>query len=335
MKAFFIRVSIAFAVSLVTACGGGSDGGSGTAVVPPPTQVVPVQIDAANAPSVTSASLNAAAFGGELGGLGGVGVVGGPASPGLLSKLERLPVIGMGKVYTQTFNLTVGPITDACLISGSVTLTASVADPLTITAGDRITAIFDLCDDGDGVVLDGEMGLEFTAFTGSLDTGLFSTVIAVHIEYGVSMDDGGVAGPLWVGGDYAISLNTLAFPITTTAVSSEMEVWLYREDGKSLRMKDFATNTSYDGNTFTSTITASGSVLSSEFEGQADYATVEPFVMIGTSNPYTGQMLITGADNATIRVTALDDIMVRLQMDYNGDGAVDETRDMTWEEAIS
>ena len=43
---------------------------------------------------------------------------------------------------------------------------------------------------------------------------------------------------------------------------------------------------------------------------------------------------ITGADNATIRVTAMDDITVRLEMDYDGDGAVDEIVDLTWDEAI-
>jgi hypothetical protein len=45
--------------------------------------------------------------------------------------------------------------------------------------------------------------------------------------------------------------------------------------------------------------------------------------------------LITGAAGSTIRVIALDELTVRLEMDYDGDGAVDEIRDITWEEAIS
>jgi hypothetical protein len=336
MKAFFVCMSMALAVSLLAACGGGG-GGSSAAVVqpPPPAQAVLVQIDAAVAPTVTSASLNAAAFGGELGSLGGAGVVGGPASPGLLSKLERLPVIGMSKVYTQTFNVTVGPITDDCLVSGSVTLTANVADPLTITAGDLVSALYNMCDDGDGVVLDGLMDMEFKYFAGSLDTGLFSAQIAVHIEYGVSMDDGGAAGPLWVGGDYLISMDSMEYPVLSTSVSSDFSVWLYREsDGKALGMKNFITGSGFDASTFTSTINAMGTLSSNQFDGEAHYETVEPFVMTGASHPYTGQMLITGADSATIRVTALDELTVRLEMDYDGDGAVDETVDLSWDEAI-
>lgn len=335
-------VLVSLAVSLLGACGGGDPGGGnsgGGAVIAPPVQDAQVQIDAANAPAVTWAALNAAAFDGELGGIGGIGVVGSPAAQGMLSKLERLPIIGMSKVYSQTVNATVGPITEACLVSGTVTNWAVVSDPLSITAGDVLSSAFDMCDDGDGVVLNGEMGFRFTSFTGSLDTGLFSTEIEVHIEYGVTMDDGSAAGPVWVGGDYLISLNTLESPSVTTAVSSRFTLWFYREDGKSLAMNDFVTDIRIDVDTlsyeFMSTITADGTFGSSEFEGVANYATIEPFVAIGVSNPFTGQMLITGANNSSIRITALDDTTVRLDMDYDGDGAVDETVDLSWEAASS
>ena len=79
---------------------------------------------------------------------------------------------------------------------------------------------------------------------------------------------------------------------------------------------------------------ASGKVESNRFDGQATYITEVPFVSSIDSNPYVGEMFITGADNSSIRVIALDVETVRLEMDYDGDGAVDETRDVTWDEAI-
>ena len=326
MKAGCNYVFAGLLVVLTAACGGG---GSDSVVVVPPVQLDPVQISAANAPSVTSASLNAAAFGGELGDLGGTGVLGVPAAPDTLSKVAA---VGFSKTFGTTVNATEGPVTIPCNFDGFITLTITYTDLNTVTAGDRITSTFDQCDDGDGIVMDGYMDLLFTSFSGNVDTGLFNAIIAVTLG-NLSMDEGDPAGPVVADGEFQIATNTLSYPIVTTTVSGELVE--LQGNGKTLTMEDFSTTTVSDDSTLGYSITASGLVSGNEFEGVADYETVEAFVGTGMENPYAGEMLITGADNSSIRVTVLGVDSVLLEMDYDGDGAVDESIELTWDEAIS
>ena len=53
---------------------------------------------------------------------------------------------------------------------------------------------------------------------------------------------------------------------------------------------------------------------------------------MGADYPFAGEMLITGANNATIRLIALDSVNVRIETDTNGDGVVDATEDTTWDD---
>jgi hypothetical protein len=313
-----------FVTLLLAACGGGG-GSDSEVVVPPPVAVV---ITANNYAVVSSDSLNAAAFGGELGDLTGTGILGGPASPGMMSKLDRLPGVGMGKVYGQVSEATIGPITEDCIIGGTVTLTVTVADPNTVTAGDSISMSFSMCDDGDGQVLDGDMDMVFTGFSGDLNSGLY--LISVSVTLGsLSMDDGGLAAV--VDGAFDMTTDTRAYPVTTSTVSGDLLT--LQAEGRSLTMKTFSTTTVFDGGAMSFSVTAEGIVASSRFDGEAAYETIVPFTG-NTGNPYEGELLITGADGATITVIALDEVNVRLIMDYDGDGAEDDSIDLTWEEAV-
>ena len=320
--------TVAFLIAaLMAACGGSS----GDGFVAPPVQVVPVQITAANAPFVASDSLNAAAFASELGDFSAIGVLGGESVPGMFSKLGKVPVVGISKIISPVFEIPVPPITEDCLVTGTFTLSGNVANPLTITVGDTISMVFSMCNDGDGQVLDGGMDITITAFNGSLDTNLFEMGMTVSIA-SLSMDDGGMNGPAEVDGSFNLLIDTRLFPVTKTMVSGELLSMV--AGTRSVTMKDFVSDGELDEGAFTITVIASGKVESDRFDGQATYITEVPFVSSIDSNPYAGQMLITGANNSTIRVTALDVEMVRLEMDYNGDGLVDDTRDVTWDEAI-
>lgn len=329
MKKVFTRLMAFLIAASMAACGGSS--GSSSGGINPPVQVLPVEITAASAPLVTSDSLNAAAFASEMGAFSMGGVLGTEPAPGLFTKIGKVPVAGVGKLINPVFEVPVGPITDECWITGTVTMSGNIADPLTITVGDTITMVFSMCDDGDGQVLDGGMGITITAFNGNLDTFLFEMGMTVSMD-SLSMDDGGMNGPALVDGSFSLLVDTYSYPITKSIVSGDMLSLV--AGTRSLTMTDFESNNELDEGAFTVTVIASGRVESDRFDGRATYATVVPFVSSLDSNPYVGEMLITGANNATIRVTVLDVETVRLEMDYNGDGAVDETRDVTWDEAI-
>ena len=53
---------------------------------------------------------------------------------------------------------------------------------------------------------------------------------------------------------------------------------------------------------------------------------------LGGDNPLSGVLRIIGADDASITVTALDEMSVQLDVDTNGDGVTDVTIMTTWEE---
>ena len=325
MKKVYTWLVVFLMAALMAACGGSSGGG----VVAPPVQVVPVEITAANAPFVASDSLNAAAFASELGDFSAIGVLGGESAPGMFSKLGKVPMLGVSKVISPVFENSVG--STPCSVDGTVTVSGNIANPLTITVGDTISIVFAMCDDGDGQVLDGAMDITITAFNGSLDTYLFEMGMTVSIA-SLSMDDGGMNGPAEVDGSFNLLIDTYSNPVTKTIVSGELLSMV--AGTRSVTLKDFVSDGQLDEGAFTITVDASGKVESDRFDGQATYITEVPFVASIDSNPYVGEMLITGAGGSSIRVTVLDVETVRLEMDYNGDGAVDETSDVTWEEAI-
>ena len=66
--------------------------------------------------------------------------------------------------------------------------------------------------------------------------------------------------------------------------------------------------------------------------GQGVFTSIfAPAIPIGS----VGELRIEGAGGAVIAMIALDANTVRLQIDIDGDGATDETVDMTWDELMA
>jgi hypothetical protein len=79
----------------------------------------------------------------------------------------------------------------------------------------------------------------------------------------------------------------------------------------------------------------SGTVDSTDLGGIIDYSTPVTFQGAGDGYPFAGELLIVGANNASIRLVALDDTNVRLDTDIDGDGEVDESETTTWDDIAS
>ncbi len=75
-----------------------------------------------------------------------------------------------------------------------------------------------------------------------------------------------------------------------------------------------------------------GTLTSTAFSGAVTFDTTVLLQGTGNGFAFTGQVLITGANGATIRVIVLDSAFVRLEVDLNGDGTADEIVDKSWEE---
>jgi len=64
--------------------------------------------------------------------------------------------------------------------------------------------------------------------------------------------------------------------------------------------------------------------------GAIDYETIVPIQANGDEDPYTGEILVTGANNSSVRMVINDSTSVTLEVDDNGDGVVDDFIDTTF-----
>jgi len=334
MKGFkiFRTVMPVAALAMLMISGCSDDGGS---MVPARTAVT---ITADNAAAVASDALNAAAFSLELGGLGGGVLAPAPSDDGLSKLAGRPPVTAaLVKLLGQSWQVPVGPVTVPCATTGFMTLSGNIADPVTLSAGDALRAVFDDCDDGDGVVLNGQLDLAVNNVVGDLLldpefglTGAFELSMTVTLT-NLSADDGGDVPT--VNGAMSLVLDTRGFPQFSTRVSGDRLAM--SSALRSLTVEHFVSTLLEDLGVSSYTMTATGRVSGSRYEGYADYQTQEPFVGVPGDNPQQGEMLIRGANNSSIRLLAIDALSVRLEIDINGDGAADETRTLSWDEAVS
>lgn len=219
--------------------------------------------------------------------------------------------------------------TEPCDVAGEVTLSGNLADPTTLTVGDTITANFDNCDDGDGFVIDGRLALTVADVDGDVFTDVFLlTLDMVLTDLTVTAEDETVAAD----GDLAYTFDTLAFPTILTALSgSELSV---TETSQSVTFRNFYQTLEVDGGVVPTTYVAeaNGRLRTSALGGSVDYETIEPIQASGEDNPpNTGEILVSGADNSQVRIVVVSEETVRLEIDTEGDGVVDEYIDTTWD----
>jgi hypothetical protein len=80
---------------------------------------------------------------------------------------------------------------------------------------------------------------------------------------------------------------------------------------------------------FPYTQTSSGTLNSTLLSGVVSYATPVDFEGSGLDYPDVGEFLVTGS-NSSSRLTAIDNVNVRIDIDTDGNGTTDETIDTTW-----
>lgn len=79
-----------------------------------------------------------------------------------------------------------------------------------------------------------------------------------------------------------------------------------------------------------STMTASGTADSSELGGVVEYSTPTMFQAFDNDYPSSGELLVTGANGATVRLIVIDNVDIRIEFDSDGMAPPDETIDTTW-----
>lgn len=322
-------VSTLIPLALLAACSGGSSNFDGRNDPPPPAGL---SIDPANAPQALSAAYAAALASGDLAGLAGstglTADAGGDfAKPGLDSRAK-------GIVDQIVREVPIGPDVYDCIVAGTVTISADIVDPLVLasgmlSAGDTFLVEYDNCDDGVGEVIHGTIDMIVDAFTGDiLVTQAYDMTMTMDVT---DLQVTTTTDVLSSNGDATATLNTLQAPYVEASVSGNAMTMDTNTASESL--SDYSSAQTLDAGVVPSpyTLSASGTLDSSQLSGVVVYSTPVTFEGFDVSYPHAGEFLVTG-ENSSARLIAVDDVNVRIEIDTDGNGSVDETINTTWDE---
>lgn len=320
---------ITIASSLLLA--GCSSSGSDAPVASPD---LTVSITSNNAMEVAKVSWATALESVEFSDLSGTGLFIGGTSGGV-SKLDDAIVMssklqgGQSQIDSQS-KVPIPAETSPCDVAGDVTVSGQIADPVTptLTAGDYFEIDFNNCDNGLGDVTDGLMRMDIDAFSGDLSTELFDMTVTLTLNtFQVTTGQDVITSH----GDVTATIDTLNLPSLFTAISgNSMRV---DTNSSSEALTNFASSLNADGTVDPALYarTARGTLDSTELTGVIRYSTPETFEGVDGDFPNSGQFLVEG-DRSSLRLVAVNNIEVRIELDSDGDGNVDETILTTWAE---
>lgn len=317
-----VAALVAVGIASTLATGGGGD--SNIAPPPPPSMTL-IDITADNAVDVSTLVIEAIDLTFDVG-----DITGGEVTPGVSSAPP--PMIAPDK---SLGGLAMKPFTDdaeeiqGCLNGGTVDITASLANPLRLTVGDTIRAVFDNCDEGDGYVLNGQVDIEVIETGGDFLTEFFLLGLDVVLTDIEIIDDMETST---ADGGFTLTLDALDWPtVSQTIEGAEL---VFGAAGDTITLMAFRHFLQVDGSMTPEAVlvTVEGRVDSSGLGGAVDYETPVPVRVSGDADPDTGEILVTGNDGSNVRIVFNDPTSITLEVDENGDGVIDEYIDTTWAE---
>ncbi|MCJ7589839.1 MAG: hypothetical protein MUO51_00635 [Woeseiaceae bacterium] len=277
-----------------------------------------------NAQSAVVIAFNAAMDSADLADVGGaIGVT--ATAPGSSSKATPRKQLS-GFLVSALQQVPFGPDVFPCDVSGSITMSGDLADPFTLTAGDTFNIDAAACDDGLGEVLDGVMSMTVTEFTGDLFLqayllGMNASLNGLQVTTATDVVSS--------TGDTSVVLDTTATPFVSAIVSGASMMTSSNSDSETL--SNYRTEQTVDAGQqgIPYTLTSSGTVDSSLLSDTVRYTTPVQFTGFDVDFPSTGELLVSG-NNSSVRLVALDNVNVRIDLDNDGNGTVDESIQTTW-----
>jgi hypothetical protein len=316
-----IAAVVAVGIATTIATGGGGSGGGdpdngGSNGISSPTLL----ITADNGSDVAEAVVTAIGLSFDIGDITDQNLASHPGDTRLLAKATA--------GYHKNLPAGIQQAPESCANGGTVDVSITQANINTITVGDRIVATFVDCDDGLGYVMSGTVDITFTDVQGDILTEVFLlgmdiVMTDVVITEGTSTATG--------EGDFLLTLDSLDFPVMRMSLSGD-ELQL-GNNGEVFTLTDFDHRLQVDlGPPEALVANVLGRLASSTLDGSVDYDTPVTIEAVDNGDPYMGEILVTGADDSTVRIVIVDDNNIRLEIDEDGDGTVDEFIDTNWDE---
>jgi len=315
------------AAAVLTACGGGSGGGSDSVAT-----ADPVAISSANAPQVAGAAYNAS---GSLegAGLGGAGFLTGAVTETTAGGVDMVEVIiAQLKASPSWFAshaaaFVTGAVvtaTENCSGGGSLSFTLNDADGnQDLSTGDSLSAAFSNCSEA-GTVVNGSISINNVMISGaplSFPYSLQLTIQANNFSVTQNSETASLNGAMTLSQS---TVDGVSFANTISGTSIAVN-----QTGGSATLSAFQLHSTEDGSAYTLDMNAT--VSSSEIGGAVTIITDAAFEGVEPNDPFTGQATITGANNSSVTLIAVDSVNVTLEVDADGDGVPEETIATTWD----
>jgi hypothetical protein len=218
-----------------------------------------------------------------------------------------------------------------CNLSGTATISGFKAVTNTYSSGDSLDATFDACTRG-GERLDGSMALSLASFAET--PGDAYVVSATVVEASLQRVFGGscFTGIGTFDTNYDFTFTTTGL-IQANSTTTDFDVWA---GGRSQQLSAASVSAQITIGQQPVVVTreSSGVMSGTDISGSFSYQSIVPDEFFSDTDsatgPYTGELLVTAADNSSMRMVAVNEFNVRLDLDFNGDGVVDRSIPTTY-----
>jgi len=249
-----------------------------------------------------------------------------PAAPDRLSGNSKFGLF-------ETVLATGEPGTDTCVVSGAVTVSSNPWNVRSdLSEGAVLDLVFDTCDDGDGHTLDGSFKLFVRGLAGDRHTDVFQ--LRYELQNVSLTVTSGVNNDVTLSAPYLFYLdwNSLDFPVVVLTAWPNLKLGTQADDYSWNLGGGHSLTVNADMSIPATTTEARSLMKSAVFGDYISYEILSPLQAAGGQNPESGEILISGgAGNGSIRMVIESSTSVRLEIDVEGDGAVDDYQYTTWE----
>lgn len=229
--------------------------------------------------------------------------------------------------------LAVTRVTEDCTVSGTLTVAFDDRDDSqTLTANDRMELGFSSCKEAEDELVNGT--IVFTIANVTAATELRQEFTGSMSFQNVSMNFGDAAssihGSVSVGFLSTSTLAQLNLTVGSSGLSATVTAPSYSdtvtyEPGLAIESVENLTIPA------SSTARINGSLSASTIGGLITLTTLQPVAQLHSDiYPYAGQIRVVGAASSALRITVLDNALVRIELDAGGDGVYEAATDLPW-----
>jgi len=220
--------------------------------------------------------------------------------------------------------------TGACSGGGTISVTVSEAISGTVSNGDSMSVTANSCSEN-GRTINGRIDYGFSNLSGTISSSsAWSGSVALKYS-NVTLRTGGFT--IGADGDMSLSYNQSSYQHATSAISgSSIQMDLTKSDGTvgQRKLTNYQLNASVNGSSNTSIQFYVDWQFSKLGNINFTVTTRTPFQATGAENRSAGSTTVTAANKSSATLTAIDSTNVRIDIDSNGDGAIDQTINTTW-----